>query len=204
MSNNTDSIKDIYWEGRIYCNVISPESQWIFSNEKCKCTGCSAYDKEFISKLESYSVLNPPASWKDGQPLELNKDYGLQCQWYIRVADRWDNCSDDQYEAVAEEASRRIIALPLPYSVRGEVAEMREAKELVEKFMPVCYCEYKEGLGWEHASKKHYAKACAIIHCDGVIEVLNGLLKYDELKNNFFLVDGINDWGKLREAINNI
>jgi len=81
----------------------------------------------------------------------------------------------------------------------GEGIE-KEAVQLVEKFKPFAH-------GYEIASSRQLlqnAKQCALIHCDLMIKEFQQLQFHDELHKNFFLVDGINDYVQLKEAINKL
>lgn len=86
--------------------------------------------------------------------------------------------------------------------------EKEKAKELIDKFYKEledndCYVT-RAGFGTDFEYTRIAAKQCALIAVDMQIELLTTLLKYDELKNNFFLVDGINDLEQVKQSINNI
>ncbi len=80
-------------------------------------------------------------------------------------------------------------AIPLPNTLRedNESDVGREAKALVEKFNNHAHKSAKDDF--------YHAKACAIIHCDGMLEEL---WKTDETRLR------VKRWTAIREAVENI
>ena len=106
--------KDIYEDGYIYKGY----------DTKNKIAGT-------VASYESCYPVTGTHSFKDGQDVEFRKDYILQCQWYTHVADRWDNCTDDEYDAVVQESATRIVAIPTTPPDELD----KEAKENIEEFL---------------------------------------------------------------------
>ena len=87
--------RDIYFEGKIRVGAIKQSAD---------------FTDIYLYTLPSYEIIGTH-NWVDGQ--DVSGKYVTQTQWYSHTADRWDNCTKEQYEGVAQESARRIIAVPL-------------------------------------------------------------------------------------------
>jgi hypothetical protein len=55
------------------------------------------------------------------------------------------------------------------------------AEQIVEKYMPMMYCYLGSGMltnSYDEGVAKSNAKSCAILHCQGIIDVLGGVGVY--------------------------
>lgn len=101
--------KDIFWQNKIYVGVPDGESRYNYPN---------------------YEVLNAPVDWIDGK--DVTGLYELQHQWYSHTNKMWGNCTEEEYNCVAQDIAKCIVAIPLPAS-SGE----KEEQEVKEDMIPV-------------------------------------------------------------------
>lgn len=149
--------KDCFIKGKIYIGVAEPLPSGTYSYNH-------AIPKweEKIKGLTSYPVIGTH-SFKDGQ--DVTGLYKFKHQWYSAVQELWGNCTETEYNCVAQDIAKRIVATPLTPPDELD----REAKELVNMFyQPLGYlkCGVSSNEMWEQAKK------FAITHCNLMIEKL--------------------------------
>ncbi len=167
--------KDIYWNGKIYKDVQFPVFQdWRYG-------------------LVGIEVLNPPASWEDGDC--VSGMYELQHQINSHNVGYY-KASKGTYDLFIGE--KRIMALPNTLREDNESDVGREAKVLVDKFRTELYeFEVMDGVTGRRAEKA--AKQCALICVDKIIKAID--FDWMEIQN---LDRQHAYWTAIREAVKNI
>lgn len=179
--------RDYYYQGKIYIDAIDED---FFPM-------CMA---ERLNNMKRYPVQGNH-SFKDGEDVtgkyNLYNDCELHPGCYC-VMNGKDETQCKRYNPVAHEIK---ADLPLPASKGEGVKE--KALELRNKFR-ISVGTYVDDDGNtvnRYLTSKSTAKKAAIICVDEEITLLKILLTYPELKNNFFIVDEINDLEQLKQNI---